>query len=272
MTDPNILDVSEANFIPDVIERSKRQPVIVDFWAPWCGPCRMLSPILEKVTTEADGAFVLAKINSDNNQRLAQQYGVQGIPAVKVFRDGKVVAEFVGAKPEPQVRAFLKQYAPDKGELALTAALALMAEGRWPEAEIALHNIVTQSPTRDDASLALGRARLRLGLGAEAAAALARIPNDVPEAAAAERLLPLAQLLSPSEAIDDGFDAQYQAAADLAKAGHYPEAMDALLAILRKNRASRNGTAKSALLAIFELLGDDPLVKDYRRRLANVLF
>jgi putative thioredoxin len=267
-----IIDVNEANFIPDVIERSKQQPVIVDFWAPWCRPCRMLSPILEKVTTEADGAFVLAKIDSDNNQRLAQQYGVQGIPAVKVFRDGKVVGEFVGAKPEPQVREFLKKYAPAKEDLAFTAALALMAEGRWPEAETALHNIVTQSPTRDDVSLALGRARLRLGLGAEATAALALIPNDVPEAAAAEKLAPLAQLLSQTEAVNDGFDDQYQAAADLAKQGRYAEAMDALLAILRKNRTSRNGAAKSALLALFELLSDDALVKDYRRQLANVLF
>jgi len=272
MTDPNILEVNEVNFIPDVIERSKQQPVIVDFWAPWCGPCRMLSPILEKVTTEANGAFVLAKINSDNNQRLAQQYGVQGIPAVKVFRDGKVVAEFVGAKPEPQVREFLKKYAPAKEDLAFTAALALMDEGRWPEAEAALHNIVTQSPTRDDASLALGRVRLRRGLGAEATAALASIPNDVPEAAAAEKLAPLAQLLSQTDAIGDGFDDQYQAAADLAKQGRYAEAMDALLAILGKNRSSRNGAAKQALLAIFELLGDDVLVKDYRRRLANILF
>jgi putative thioredoxin len=267
-----IIEVNEANFIPDVIERSKRQPVIVDFWAPWCGPCRMLSPILEKVTTEADGAFVLAKINSDNNQRLAQQYGVQGIPAVKVFRDGKVVGEFVGAKPEPQVREFLKKYAPAKEDLAFTAALALMDEGRWPEAETALQNIVTQSPTRDDASLALGRVRLRMGHGAEAAAALALIPNDVPESVAAERLAPLAQWLGQTDEVGDGFDNQYQAAADLARQGRYAESMDALLAILRKNRNSRNGVAKQALLAMFELLGDNVLVKDYRRQLANVLF
>jgi putative thioredoxin len=272
MTDDNIIEVNEANFIPDVIERSKRQPVIVDFWAPWCGPCRMLSPILEKVTTEANGDFALAKINSDDNQRLAQQYGVQGIPAVKLFRDGKVVAEFVGARPEPQVRAFLKQYAPAKADLAFTAALALMDEGRWPEAETALQNILTQSPTRDEASLALGRVRLRMGHGAEAAAALASIPNDVPESAAAERLGPLVQLLTPAEDAGDGFDEQYQAAADLARPGRYAEAMDVLLAILRKNRTSRNGAAKQALLAMFELLGDDPLVKDYRRQLANVLF
>ncbi len=174
----------------------KQQPVVVDFWAPWCGPCRMLSPILEKVTTEANGAFVLAKINSDNNQRLAQQYGVQGIPAVKLFRDGKVIAEFVGAQPEPQVREFLKKYAPAKSDLAFTAALALMDEGRWPEAETALQNVLAKSPTRDEASLALGRVRLRMGHGAEAAAALASIPNDVPESVAAEKLAPLAQLFS----------------------------------------------------------------------------
>ncbi|MBI5564918.1 MAG: thioredoxin [Chloroflexi bacterium] len=272
MINANILDVNEANFIPDVIERSRRQPVIVDFWAPWCGPCRMLSPILERVTTEANGAFVLAKINSDNNQRLAQQYGVQGIPAVKVFRDGKVVGEFVGAQPEPKVREFLKKYAPAKSDLALTAAQALVSEGRLSEAETALHNIMSAKPDHNEAAMTLGKVLLRLGRGAEAITTFETIPSSAKESAVAERLLPLAQLLNQTEAVNDGSDAQYQAAADLTKQGRYVEAMDALLAILRKNRTSRNGAAKQSLLAMFELLGDDPLVKDYRRQLANVLF
>lgn len=272
MTNLNIIDVNEATFAQDVLDRSKQQPVIVDFWAPWCGPCRMLSPVLEKITTEANGAFVLAKINSDNNQRLAQQYGVQGIPAVKVFRDGKVVGEFVGAQPEPRVREFLKKYAPAKADLAFTAAQALIGEGRLPEAEAALHTILNAQPDHTEAALALGKVLLRLGRGPEASDVLAAIPSSAKEAAEAEKLGVLARFMAqPNDATED-LDAQYQTAADLLRQQLYEAALDGLLNVLRKNRTYRNGEAKQVMLSIFDWLGDDPLVKNYRRQLANVLF
>src|SRR5512136_2507697 len=149
--DNTIIDVMETTFLTDVIERSRQQPVIVDFWAPWCGPCRMLSPTLERLAKEANGGYTLAKINTDENQRLAAQYGVQGIPAVKMFRDGKVVGEFVGALPEPKVREFIKKHAPNQSDLILTAAEDLARAHRWAEAETAYRHALMIDP--DDAQI-----------------------------------------------------------------------------------------------------------------------
>src|SRR5512136_1344902 len=198
--DDTIMDVTETTFLPDVIERSRRQPVIVDFWAPWCGPCRMLSPTLEQLTKEAQGAFALAKINTDENQRLAAQYGVQGIPAVKMFRDGKVVGEFVGALPESKVREFVKKYAPDQSDLILTAAQDLARAHRWAEAETAYRHALAADPNNAQIALELSKVLLRLGKGTETVALLEAIPSEAREADAAQELLPVAHWMCPASA------------------------------------------------------------------------
>jgi putative thioredoxin len=272
--DDHIIEVTETTFLTDVIERSKQQPVIVDFWAPWCGPCRMLSPALERITKEANGAFTLAKINTDDNQHLAMQFGVQGIPAVKLFRDGQIVGEFVGALPEPKVREFIKKYAPNQSDLILTAAQDLARAKKWAEAEAAYRHALAVDPNSAQIALELSKVLLHQGKGAEAATLLEVIPSDARESEAAHKLLPVAHWMCVSTA--DGtqeIDRMYAEAGQLACHGNYGEAMDGLIGVLRRNRFYRNGEAKQIMLGVFELLGaDDPIVREYQRQLANVLF
>ncbi|MCH7497524.1 MAG: thioredoxin fold domain-containing protein [Candidatus Marinimicrobia bacterium] len=141
-----IYDSSEATFENDVIRRSEETPVVVDFWAPWCGPCRVLGPTLERLANESDGAFYLAKVNVDENPQLSLRFGVQGIPAVKAFRDGKVVSEFVGAQPEPRVREFLKEIAPTEADQAVEDAASMLATRHWAEAEERYRVVLDSQP------------------------------------------------------------------------------------------------------------------------------
>jgi len=272
-TSEYIIDVSEATFQKDVIERSKQVPVMVDFWAAWCGPCRMLSPILERVTNESDGALILAKVDVDQNQRLAQQYDVSGIPAVKIFRGGRVVEQFVGAQPESEVRRIIKTFAPSDVDRRLMEAQSLVYGQRWEEAEKAYRDILEAKPDYAPAAIELGRLFLKLGRGADAQSTFEQISSDAVEYNIAEILLPLASLMSVSpNGTQRDVDALYYAAAQAAREQRVPDALDALLDVLRKDRNYRDGAAKQAILALLEYAEDPALSNTYRRKLANVLF
>jgi putative thioredoxin len=272
-----IIDVSQATFEAEVIEHSAQQPVVVDFWAPWCGPCRMLGPTLERLAGEADGAFRLAKLNVDDNPEIAMRYGVQGIPAVKAFRDGRVVAEFVGAQAEPAVRDFLRKVVPDEANQLLTLAGAMLAAHRWPEAEAGYRQIAAANPDSGPAALGLLKALLAQGKGTEAQQVLERFPNGR-ESGDAERLRPLARYLIEAErgpdcSDEENLDAQYCRAGKRIAAGDLQGAMDGILAVLRRDKRFRQGEPRTVILGIFELLGDqDPLTREYRSKLASVLF
>ncbi len=140
------VDVDQHNFREVVLEGSKRAPVIIDFWAPWCGPCRTLKPVLEKLAAEYAGRFTLAKINSDENQDIAAKFGVRGIPAVKAVIDGKLVDEFVGAQPEGQVRAFIERILPSPSDIECSRAEVLIGEGNTSEAVPLLQQILNSNP------------------------------------------------------------------------------------------------------------------------------
>jgi putative thioredoxin len=277
----NIIDVSEETFDMEVVERSFEVPVVVDFWAPWCGPCRMLGPILERLAADPNLDFILAKVNVDNNPRISMQFQVQGIPAVKAFLNGEVVAEFTGALPEARVRQFIEKLIPSEVDDAFNEAKSLLATHHWAEAEAFLTELIEEYPTYPGAGLQLARALLAQGKGCDAIEYLEN-STDGPALLQAQRLLPLANFLCRASSDDeDGVDPdelepiemQYRQAARLLQRSNFEAAMDGLIDVLRQNKRYRKSEPRNVMLAIFELLGDsDTLTLSYRNELASVLF
>lgn len=273
----HIRDVDEGTFSAEVLLRSHEVPVVVDFWAAWCGPCRTLGPLLERLTVEAGGAFRLAKVDVDANPNLAVRFGVRGIPAVKGFRGGAVVAEFVGAQPEPLVRRFLQQLAPSAESLELERARSLLATRHWAEAESAFRALLEQDTQDGAAALGLLKSLLMQGKGAQAEALASRFPPGA-EWPGAEKLKPLAAALAECEQAGetlpgDPLEAAFLRSACLIARGNLPAAMDGLLDVLRQDKHFRGGQARQVLLGLFLLLGDDdPLTRQYRDELASILF
>jgi putative thioredoxin len=274
--DANILEVMEADFDREVVRYSAETPVVVDFWAPWCAPCRMLGPMLERLAAEASGAFRLAKVNIDENPGLSARFGVQSIPMLKAFRDGKIVAEMIGAQPEGAVRKFLGELAPGPAAQAVAEARGLLTARRWPEAEQSARRALDLEPGNGAAALCLVKALLRQGKGSPALELLDRFPSGI-ETASAERLRPLAALQSEVESSADlpadEMEAGYLQTARLLARGNYPAALDGLLELLRRDKHYRNDDARKVFLAALEMLGeDDPLTRPYRDELASILF
>ena len=274
-----IFDTAEATFETDVVSRSYETPVIVDFWAPWCGPCRSLGPILERLAQERGGAFLLAKVNVDDNPGLSVRFGVQGIPAVKAYHHGEVVAQFTGAAPEQTVRQFLQRVAPGKAESVISEATSLLATRHWGQAEDKLRTVLDSEPRNPAATLGLVRTLIAQGKGDTALAFIEDFPASS-EIVAAQQLQPLAKLLAEvehgnGEDIDevDQLEAQYWQSARLLARGQHAAAMDGLLEVLRQDKGFRKGEPRMVILGVFALLGDDdPLTPQYRDELAGILF
>lgn len=270
----HVIDVDEAGFASAVLQQSRQVPVVVDFWAAWCGPCRVLGPILERLATEMRGAFVLAKIDVDRNRQLAAQFGVQGIPAVKAFRDGKLVDQFEGALPEKEIRAWLKKLVPSEVDLLLTAA-ADQEQTDPQSAAVVYRRVLQAEPGNSAALLGLGRVLLLQG-DPEAQAVLAQIKAGSKEHATAQALLELAEFLAAADAAEDSANPtalQFRHAAQAARRAAWQEALQILLQIVQRDRAWNDDAARKAMLGVFNLLSEnDPLVPHYRKQLANALF
>ena len=284
MVSAHSFDSTAADFDRDVLEASKRTPVVVDFWAPWCGPCRALKPIMENLAAEFEGKFLLATVNTDENPEIAARYGVRGIPNVKAFVDGKLANEFTGAQPESAVRRFLETLVPSPAEQLRRGAQADLAQGDFDAAETKLREAIALDGASDAARVdlaALLAARQDLA-GAEAE--LAAIPEDRRDERAAElatRLaferkrasLPDAGILKSSvDAEPDNLDARLVYAERLVADGQYRAALDELMEVVRRDRGDRRERAREAMVQVFGLAADQPdVVTEYRRKLASAL-
>ncbi len=282
MPTPTIaVDVTDATFTSEVLERSASMPVVVDFWAPWCGPCRILGPIIEKVAGEMAGEVLLAKLNTDENPRTATQYRIQGIPAVKAFRNRAVAGEFTGAVPESQVRAFFQKLAPSPAERAAAKASELARSGNVEQAEEQFREVLRSAPSNADAVVGLAALLIERGEHEEAESLLGRVPTDRRAKVLKHRLF-----LQSFAARHGGEDldgavaanprdarARYRWGVMLAAKGEYEAALDQLLESVRLDRAFADGAARKAVLAVFDILGlESPITRDYQRRLSSILF
>lgn len=276
MTVDYIVDVDETDFEYEVVAYSKQMPVIVDFWAEWCGPCKILGPILEKVADESQGIFRLAKVNVDDNPNLSQQYGVRSIPFVKAFRDGLVVGEFVGAQPESRIREFIRGIAPSETDLTLEKAISLLAEHEWLDAEHTFQEYLESNPDSPTGLLGLAKCYIMQGKSSKAIEILNYI-RPSKEYSLGEIIKPLAYTLENIQRndpiIEDDLEMTYQHSLRLINLGNIPAAMDGLLDILRQDKNFRDGEVKRIMLSLFEILGNDhEISRQYRNEFASVIF
>ena len=283
---PYIVTVTAANFEAVVIDGSFDRPVLVDFWADWCAPCKGLMPVLAKLADAYAGKFILAKVNTEEEQALAAHVGIRNLPTVQLFKSGQVVDQFMGALPEGQVREFLDRHLPQPGDGLLAQAQDLMAAGDLKRAAVMLEQAQAQDPA--NARVALAQVQLTAAQGdlTGAAALLERLPIELaqdPEVAALRGQLRFAQALvgapTPADltrrlaADPNDSEAAYLLAAHRVLAGDFEGALEGLLALLKRDRTYGDDAARKGMVAVFDLLGGQgELVTRFRARMMTVLY
>ncbi len=276
MTSDYIIDISEDNFEHEVLNYSYQAPVVVDFWAQWCVPCRVLEPMLQKMAIESAGRFRLARINVDDNPKLAERMKVNNLPAIKAFVDGRIISEFTGVLPENNLRDYLSHLSPAEGHLLLEKGKSQLLDHLWQDAEVTFSTYLEHSPNQPSALLGLAKALSMQAKAHEAQLILENFPASQ-EYNSAMLLKPLISeylwLKTQNSAIDNPLDAAYRNGLRLSMKGNILPALDGFLDILRKNKNYRDGIVKDVFLGLLSLLGEaDPDVRQYRSELSNVLF
>jgi putative thioredoxin len=281
----HIVDIDESNAQTLLIEESLKRPVVVDFWADWCGPCKQLMPILEKLAAEYQGTFLLAKVNADEQQMLSQQLGVRSLPTVMVIKDGQPVDGFSGAQPESAVREMLDKHVPSPQADALTEAEQLLAEGDIPGALALYRGAWEDSGQKPEFTMAYAGALIVANRLDEAEALLKDI-KMVDQDARYEQLMaqielqrqaarsPEVEALEADLAGDEqNYEVRIKLAVQLSSHGQYREALEHLLVVLRADRDWGNGEAKRVYLDMIATIGKgDPLAAEYQRKLFSLLY
>lgn len=283
-----MIDTNLASFDDDVLAVSHQVPVLADFWAPWCGPCNVLGPLLEKLEAEAQGRLRLVKINADENPQLCADYGVRSLPTVVAFVDGEPVDQFVGALPEGQLRAFIERIVPNPAEMARNVARQALVEGKPQVARDALQAALALDPAHDEIRLDLvdvliemddlagARTELSLISPRTAAGGNARIAALETRLAAAEQashLPPAAQLMQRVQAEPDNLQAHLDLANRYLADHAYEQALETLLGIVQRDRTFGDDVGRKSMLAVFDALGgsDPATVAAWRRKLSAAL-
>lgn len=276
MAAANIIDISEENFEFEVVNYSGQMPVVMDFWAPWCIPCRVQTPMLVSLTHEAEGRFRLARVNVDEQPRLAERLKVRTVPSLKAFVDGRIVGEFVGVASEANLRLFIDRILPQPGDLLLEKGNSLLLLGDYAGAEETLEQYVDDTNGSPNGLLSLSRALLFQGKASDAMAILANFPAST-EYSTAQKIKPVAkaylEFQRAAEQPKQPLDAAFRNGIRLAMSGRIQMALDGFLDILRKDKHYRNGEVQAVYLGLLEVLGENhPETRQYRADLSNVLF
>ncbi len=281
-----VFDVKPQDFDRGVLEASRERPVVVDFWAPWCAPCRVLGPALERVVASLGGRALLAKVNIEQDLSFAAKWGITGIPAVKVFKDGKTIGGFVGALPEPEVRRQLSAILPSEADELVAEADQLASRGDWPEAEARYRQALAVNPYHVRASVRLAEEALARGDHEEAKKLVSKAASATPQDPELEALLDRISFIErcaenggmalcnrkQSEDPQD-LTARFDWACCLAAQGAYEDALDELLELVRADRRYGKGAPREAMVRIFSILGEqNELTRQYRQRLARELY